>query len=154
MDLPTSEKLLRLMYSSVSAPQLNAAALDTIYQAAQQHNQAHRITGLWLVNQRLNIHYLEGPAQTLRALWARIQADPRHHSVVQLLEQELTAPRLFPTCALLRGKASRQEMLAMVRSAYLRVDAVPKPEWAQGIGPLMILLDGEFEHAYSQMGED
>jgi hypothetical protein len=79
----------------------------------------------------------------------RIQNDARHHSIVQLYEQVLQAPRMFPKWALLRGQASKQEMLAMVRSAYLRADGSSRPEWAQSIGPLMILLDGEFSHMYA-----
>lgn len=149
MATKSSELLLRLMYSSVSAPELTQQALNQIFEAATRNNQRDHITGALIANGRLNIQYLEGPALAVRALWARIQADTRHHSIVQLYEQELQAPRLFPQWALLRGQASKQEMLAMVRSAYLRADAAARPEWAQSIGPLMILLDGEFSHAYT-----
>jgi Sensors of blue-light using FAD len=137
------------MYSSVSAPEMTPQALNQIFDVATRNNQREQITGALIANGRLNIQYLEGPALAVRALWDRIQLDTRHHSIVQLYEQELRAPRLFPKWALLRGQASKQEMLAMVRSAYLRADAAARPEWAQSIGPLMILLDGEFSHAYT-----
>jgi hypothetical protein len=137
------------MYSSVSAPELTQRALTQIFEVATRNNQRDQITGALIANGRFNIQYLEGPAPVVRALWDRIQADTRHHSVVQLYEKELKAPRLFPKWALLRGQASKQEMLAMVRSAYLLADAAARPEWAQSIGPLMILLDGEFSHVYS-----
>ena len=149
MAAKPTEILLRLMYSSVSAPELTQQALNQIFEVATRNNQRDQITGALIANGRLNIQYLEGPALAVRALWARIQADTRHHSIVQLYELELQAPRLFPQWALLRGQASKQEMLAMVRSAYLRADAAARPEWAQSIGPLMILLDGEFSHAYA-----
>jgi Sensors of blue-light using FAD len=145
----STELLLRLMYSSVSAPELTPQALNQIFEVAARHNQRDHITGALIANGRLNIQYFEGPALAVRALWARIQLDTRHHSIVQLYEQELQAPRLFPQWAMLRGQATKQEMLAMVRSAYLRADAAARPEWAQSIGPLMILLDGEFSHAYT-----
>ena len=137
------------MYSSVSAPELTHDLLDHIFELAQRNNLRDQITGALIANGRLNIQYLEGPAPAVRALWARLQADTRHHSIVQLYEQELQAARLFPKWALLRGQASEQEILAMVRSAYLYADAAARPQWAQSIGPLMILLDGEFSHAYA-----
>ena len=149
MATKQTESLLRLMYSSVSAPEMTRQALHQIFEIAIRNNQRDKITGALIANGRLNIQYLEGPEAAVRALWVRIQSDTRHHSLVQLYEQILQAPRLFPKWALLRGQASKQEMLAMVRSAYLRADASPRPEWAQGIGPLMILLDGEFSHAYT-----
>ncbi len=119
-----------------------------------RNNQREDITGVLVANGRLNIQYLEGPEVAVRALWARIQSDTRHHSIVQLYEQVMQAPRLFPKWAMLRGQASKQEMLAMVRSAYLSADAASRPEWAQSIGPLMILLDGEFSHVYAGDASD
>ncbi len=149
MATKKTELLLRLMYSSVSAPEMTPQALGQIFEVAERNNQRDHITGALIANARLNIQYLEGPQAAVRALWAKIQRDPRHHSIVQLYELELKAPRLFPQWSLLRGQASKQEMLAMVRSAYLLADAADRPEWAQSIGPLMILLDGEFSHAYA-----
>jgi Sensors of blue-light using FAD len=137
------------MYSSVSAPDMTPLSLNQIFEVAVRNNQRDGITGALIANGRLNMQYIEGPEAAVRALWARIQNDTRHHSIVQLYEQVLQAPRLFPKWALLRGQASKQEMLAMVRSAYLRADASSRPDWAQSIGPLMILLDGEFSHMYS-----
>jgi hypothetical protein len=148
-----AEPLLRLMYCSISAPTLTRKALDDIYTAAQANNKARGITGALITDKRLNIQFLEGPAPTLRALWERIQADARHHSLVQLYEEELAGLRWFPDCPLSHSTASRPEMLAMVRSAYLKVDT-PKPAWSQSIGPLMILLDGEFSHAYTDASRD
>lgn len=137
------------MYSSVSGPEMTPQALAHIFKAAERNNQRDRITSALISNKSLNIHYIEGPQAAVRALWARVQNDSRHHCIVQLYEQVLQAPRLFPKWAMLRGQASKQEMLAMVRSAYLRAYASSRPEWAQSIGPLMILLDGEFSHFYA-----
>jgi Sensors of blue-light using FAD len=147
-----AELLLRLMYSSVSAPELTQKALAEILEASVRHNHRDHITGALVANGAQMIQYLEGPAGAVHKLWTRIQADTRHHSIVQLYEQEVHAMRLFPKWPMLRGHASKQEMLAMVRSAYLLADTPAKPDWAQSIGPLMILLDGEFSYAYT--GED
>ena len=154
MATKPAEFLLRLMYSSVSAPELTPATLTKIFEKAVRRNHRDHITGALVVNRRQNIQYIEGPAAAVRDLWARIQADTRHHSVVQLYEQEVNGPRLFPLWPMLRGQASKQEMLALVRSAYLLADTPTKPDWAQSIGPLMILLDGEFSYAYTDEQED
>jgi hypothetical protein len=146
------ELLLRLMYCSVSAAEMTPQVLDQIFDAGTRNNQRHNITGSLISNGRLNMHFLEGPETAVRALWEKIQSDTRHHSIVQIFEQKLQGPRLFPKWALLRGQASKQEMLAMVRCAYLSADAAAWPEWSHSIGPLMILLDGEFGHMYS--GDD
>jgi Sensors of blue-light using FAD len=149
----TTEPLLRLMYCSISAPTMTRKAFDDICTTAMANNQARGITGALITDKRLNIQFLEGPAPALRALWERIQADPRHHSLVQLYEEELVGLRWFPDCPMSHTNATRPEMLAMVRSAYLKVDS-PKPAWSQSIGPLMILLDGEFSHAYTDASRD
>jgi Sensors of blue-light using FAD len=143
-----TEPLLRLMYCSISAPTMTRKGLDDIYSTALANNQARNLTGALITDKRLNIQYLEGPAPVLRALWERIQADTRHHSLVQLYEDEQVGHRWFPGCPLSHFTASRPEILAMVRSAYLNA-GTPKPAWSQSIGPLMILLDGEFSHAYT-----
>jgi hypothetical protein len=149
MFVENSETLLRVMYSSVSSPTLTRDALLEIYAQSKLRNQARAITSVWVSNKRLNIQYFEGPQDAVRQLWVRLQADTRHHSIVQLAQQLIAGPRLFPDSALLHGPASRQDMLALVRSAYERADALSRPDWAKGIGPLMILLDGEFSHAYA-----
>jgi Sensors of blue-light using FAD len=148
-----TEPLLRLMYCSISASTVTRKAFNEINIAAAANNQARGITGALITDKRFNIQFLEGPVPTLRSLWERIQADTRHHSLVQLYEEELVGLRWFPDCPMSHTTASRPEMLAMVRSAYLKVDS-PKPAWSQSIGPLMILLDGEFSHAYTDASRD
>jgi Sensors of blue-light using FAD len=144
-----SEALLRLMYCSISAPSLTRGGLEAIHQAAVIKNQAQGITGALITDKRLNIQFLEGPGPAVRSLWARIQADPRHHCIVQLQEEEQLGPRWFPDLPMRHSHASRAEMLAMVRSAYLKVATNPRPVWSQSIAPLMVLLDGEFSHPYT-----
>lgn len=143
------EALLRLMYCSISAPTLTRAGQEAIYQAAMLKNQAQGITGALITDKRLNIHFLEGPAPAVRALWQKIQQDTRHHCIVQLHEEEQVGKRWFPGLPMRHTHASRAEMLAMVRSAYLEVGTSPRPAWSQSIAPLMVLLDGEFSHPYT-----
>lgn len=143
------EALLRLMYCSISAPTLTRKGLQDIHQAAMLKNQTKGITGALITEKRLNIQFLEGPAPALRALWQHIQADTRHHCIVQLHEEEQVGQRWFPGLPLRHTHATRAQMLAMVRNAYLEVETNPRPAWSQSIAPLMVLLDGEFSHPYT-----
>jgi hypothetical protein len=150
--LQTSEPLLRLMYASVSTAPLTHGGLNAIFDTSVRNNTAHHITGVLMCDGRLNIQVLEGPELAVRTLWTRIQADPRHHCIVQLYEEHSVTTRRFAQWAMLRGQSSRPEMLALVRNAYLatgQTDDHARPTWSQGIAPLMILLDGEFSHAYA-----
>jgi Sensors of blue-light using FAD len=149
MPEPSPPVLLRLMYASVSAGPLTHGQLYAVFEQALRNNARDGITGVLLADGRLNVHYIEGAEAVVLALWARIQADPRHHSIV-LLHQALGATkRLFPQHALLRGQASRAEILSLVRSAYQLTEGATRPAWAHAIAPLIILLDGEFGHAYA-----
>jgi Sensors of blue-light using FAD len=149
---PRSAPLLRLMYASVSAAPLTHGTLNAIFDTSVRNNTAQHITGVLMCDGRLNIQLLEGPEPAVRALWARIQDDPRHHCIVQLHEELGIPTRSFAQWAMLRGQSSRAEMLALVRNAYLATSQTEdhaRPAWSQGIAPLMILLDGEFSHAYA-----
>jgi hypothetical protein len=147
-----STPLLRLMYASVSTAPLTHGTLNAIFDTSERNNTAHHITGVLMCDGRLNIQVFEGPEPAVRTLWARIQADPRHHCIVQLLEEHNIPARRFAQWAMLRGQSSRAEMLALVRNAYLATSQTEdhtRPAWSQSIAPLMILLDGEFSHAYA-----
>jgi hypothetical protein len=141
--------LQRLMYCSVSRPPLTQGKLSAIFEASKQRNLRDDITGMLLADGRLNIHFIEGPEPAVQALWARIRADTRHHCLVLLLQELGASERLFAEHAMLRGQASRAEMLALVRTAYLQTEGAHRPVWAHAMAPLMILLDGEFSHAYA-----
>ncbi len=137
------------MYCSVSAATPTPASLAQIFAVAQRNNLRDGITSVLLVDGRLLIQFIEGPEPSVQALWARICNDPQHHCIVQLLLHNGATQRLFGSWPMLHGQATRAEMLALVRNAYLSSSTAQRPVWAQSIGPLMILLDGEFSHAFA-----
>ncbi len=141
--------LLQLMYSSVSQDMPTETRLEDLFATCRRNNTRDGITGALMCSGRLNIQFLEGPEDTVLPLWQRIQNDMSHHSVVQLHHNLSAQGRLFSDWAMLRGKSSRQEMMALVRGAYLKAKKQDSPSWAFGIGPLLILLDGEFSGAYA-----
>ncbi len=147
---PHAWPLLRLMYSSVNTQAFDAQSLDDLLTTCVINNQLSQITGVLMIDGLLNVQYIEGPEPAIRALWARISNDPRHHCIVQLYEEQGDLPRLFGQWAMLKGRASRSEMLELIRSAYVQSDMQPRPAWSLAIAPLVILLDPQYSVAYAQ----
>lgn len=148
--VPASAALQRLMYCSVSTQAPTHESLAKIFDIAQRNNLRDGITSVLLLDGRLLIQFIEGPELAVQALYKRICADPQHHCIVQLLLENGATHRLFGPWPMLRGQANRAEMLALVRHAYLKSSTAARPVWSHSIGPLMILLDGEFSHAFAK----
>ena len=145
-----SAPLLRLMYSSVNIQEFDTQSLEDLLSTCVINNQLSDITGVLMVNGLLNVQYIEGPDQAIRTLWDRICSDKRHHCIVQLYEEQGDLSRLFADWAMLKGQASRSEMLELIRQAYIRSDLQPRPAWSLAIAPLVILLDPQYSVAYAQ----
>lgn len=73
-----------LMYASVNRVPAAIAAdvVDKIVSAARARNANHGITGALLFTGIHFVQIVEGPAAAIAALWANVQADPRHDSLV------------------------------------------------------------------------
>ena len=145
-----SSPLLRIMYSSVMPKNLDEKELNLLLAQSVANNKRDDITGVLMVDRALYIQYIEGPQEAVRALWQRIGQDTRHHLIVQLYEEEGLQPRLFGQWAMLRGNASRAEMLSLIRNAYIQSDTLPRPAWSLAIAPLIILLDSAYSQAYAK----
>ncbi|MBO0951563.1 BLUF domain-containing protein [Fibrella forsythiae] len=63
---------------------------------SQRNNTRWGITGVTLYVRGSVVQVLEGEDQVLRALYQRIEADPRHHQVEHILTRPITQ-RLFST---------------------------------------------------------
>lgn len=86
MDQP----ILQLVYSSKATRVLGSAEMDALLEGARRFNASQDITGLLLYADGHFLQVLEGPAQAVEALLARIDADPRHDFVRVLLRRERT----------------------------------------------------------------
>ncbi len=144
-----SSGLYQLAYCSVLKKPLTAQEAQGLVAHAQQHNAAQRITGMMMMDHGLVVQWLEGEYDTVRALWKRIQQDPRHHCIVELLHRNYQEQRLFPDWSM--RYASRSEMLAIVHNARElahKPDGLPSP-WAGAMSALCILIDPEYASAYA-----
>lgn len=146
---PEGGPLLRIMYSSVMPLALNEAELNDLLVQSVANNERDGITGVLMVDRTLYIQFFEGPEAAVKALWSRISHDKRHHLIVQLYEESGMLKRLFGQWAMLRGKASRAEMLSLIRNADAQTDVASRPAWSLAIAPLVILLDPQYSQAYA-----
>lgn len=87
--------LFSLTYASRTSESLHEAALTALLRKSRAYNQQTRISGLLLYAHGRFLQVLEGDEAEVRALYARIQTDPRHHEV-RLLASGPTKVRSFP----------------------------------------------------------
>jgi len=74
-------------------------AIDHLTTHAQTQNRAFGITGMLLVRGNIFFQVLEGPTDSVRGLFSKIQVDARHTNVVTLLDEPI-AQRSFDDWAL------------------------------------------------------
>lgn len=78
--------------------------LAGILSAAQRNNPRNGITGALICRQDLYLQLIEGPADAIDSLFARICEDDRHANVELLLTEDM-GDRLFPNWAMLDDTA-------------------------------------------------
>ena len=86
--------LVRLIYISAASAVLSGQELATLLAAARRHNAARGITGVLVSCGIEFFQVLEGAPQDVLPLYQRICADPRHNSVVTVLQERVTE-RIF-----------------------------------------------------------
>ncbi len=69
---------------------MHQSDLDDILATANSHNSGEGITGILLYGDDTFIQVLEGPAEAVRSLYARIAKDPRHSECEVLLEEGIS----------------------------------------------------------------
>ncbi|MEB3329939.1 MAG: BLUF domain-containing protein [Candidatus Sericytochromatia bacterium] len=86
--------LLRIFYTSTATCPMSHEGLEALLAQSREANARSAISGALLYHDRSFFQALEGPEPALRALWTKIERDPRHHAVHVFLEQR-PAERLF-----------------------------------------------------------
>lgn len=73
-----------LIYASAAQTLLDPLQLGAILEVARRNNARLKVTGILLYHEGSFFQVLEGEAETVNALYARIRQDPRHRGVVEL----------------------------------------------------------------------
>ena len=76
----------QVLYRSRAVRPFSEAQLHDMLVRARAYNVRHQLTGLLLYSDGRFVQVLEGPEEVVRALYARIQQDPRHTQVVTVSE--------------------------------------------------------------------
>ncbi len=84
--MPSSQPLHRLVYQSSATVFLNESHLEPLLTKSRAWNTAHGLTGLLLYCDGELLQVLEGPADEVHAIFARIQHDARHTYVTTLAD--------------------------------------------------------------------
>ena len=85
----------QILYVSVGRPDLAPADVEDILSVSRRNNAAAGITGLLLEIDQAFFQVLEGDAQALKPLVAKIRRDARHSNMGVLIERDVAA-RAFP----------------------------------------------------------
>jgi hypothetical protein len=78
--------IYQLIYHSRATRPPSEADLQHLLQQARNYNEQYQITGLLLYSHGRYVQVLEGAEGDVRAVYARIQQDPRHDQVVTLCQ--------------------------------------------------------------------
>ncbi len=150
----TLERFDQIAYCSIATPSVQALGiaqrLTELNSSDTSITGGSKITGVLMVEERLMIHWLEGPADALDSFWAQTEDDPRQHCLVPLLRKRSVGKRLFDGWKM--QHASRNEMMAIVRKAKEQINVSSDPQamhWRYAISTLNVLLDGELTACYA-----
>lgn len=86
--------LVRLLYASRAAKDVNNDLLDSILAQSRKHNPAAGVTGILCYSGSVFMQVLEGSRREVSILYNRIANDPRHVGV-EILHFEEIAERRF-----------------------------------------------------------
>ncbi len=83
-------KLQQIVYQSKVTVPFSVEQLEQLLRPWRARNHAQRISGLLLYGDDDIIQVIEGPVETVQALYHIIAADARHHDVVTLANGPIT----------------------------------------------------------------
>lgn len=115
-----------LVYSSSATHEFSPEELERLLVRTRARNQANHVSGILLYREGCFFQVLEGPTAAVEQTFARIQRDPRHQSVLRLLDQQLTE-RSFPEWSMAFRKLPK-ELVDPVPgfSEFLRTSGDPR----------------------------
>lgn len=89
LDAVEAPELVQCIYMSAAIEAFDADALTALLAEARRANARAGLSGMLLYAGGSFFQVLEGPASAVDALFARIQTDPRHDSIVRLVREPI-----------------------------------------------------------------
>jgi hypothetical protein len=109
--------LFRLVYVSTIAPSMTEVDLQVLLGAAQMRNRRLDVTGVLVRGRRHFAQHLEGRADALEQVMARVRADARHSGLVVLARTPITKRQFGRWDMRLVPRASLDDELDRLREA-------------------------------------
>ena len=94
-----------VVYMSAAPELLTEQQLDDILSTSRRNNSRTGITGALLYQDGNFVQVLEGDKDQVRRLFTRIEADPRHHQVIEVVDGDIAEPD-FPQWSMAFGDLS------------------------------------------------
>lgn len=91
----TEENLIHCIYASAASREFTPEELEELLVVARKNNEALGVTGMLLYEKGSFFQILEGPAEAVEPLYAKIGADKRHASISKLILEPIEE-RDFP----------------------------------------------------------
>lgn len=87
--------MYRIMYMSTAVEEFTNKDLEELLEKAQINNSKVEVTGLLVVKGRTFLQCLEGDKSAVKEIFEKIQNDPRHEDIIELIEEDAQS-RFFP----------------------------------------------------------
>jgi Sensors of blue-light using FAD len=105
-NMPT---LIHCIYSSAAAHTVEATDLANLLEKARENNQRLGLTGMLLYAEGSFFQVLEGQAEVVDALYARIESDKRHTQVTKIIREPIPQ-RFFTEWTMGFSRVSREDL--------------------------------------------
>lgn len=124
--------LSRIAYISTSESGIAKSFVLRLLMECCLHNRRDGITGMLFADGRRFVQIIEGPAIVVHHLWERLQNDPRHHSIVQIMNEPSTLERLYPNRSMGYTELSARELDDLIDEALTPLmGATSSESWVQ-----------------------
>ncbi|MFO1329603.1 MAG: BLUF domain-containing protein [Rubrivivax sp.] len=131
--------LTALAYLSSATHPFDEAALEALLLDARKRNREQGVTGVLLHHDGSFFQYLEGPADGVDTVYARIRASRQHHGLIELFRWPCPA-RLFDGWTMGFAHAPRGLVLTLEQAAW--ADVIEHSQQRRDKPPgLQLLLD-------------
>jgi hypothetical protein len=123
--------------SSASAP-MSEADLEALLASAREHNERVGVTGALLHHDGSFFQYVEGPADAVAEVYARVKVSSRHHGLIELFHRPVDR-RLFDGWQMGFARAPRSLLLKLSQASWIGALTSATRSDPQAVGVKLLL---------------